>query len=300
MSEIIERALLLVNANSRRGELAREEAHQALTDVGIEVIDESPDGPDAMEPLMQKHRERVDAVVVGGGDGTILSSVGGAIASGLPLGIIPLGTFNELARTLAIPLDVKAAAQLLRNGVKRPIDVGSVNGKYFINEASLGLSTRIARLQTTDVKRRWGFLAMIPTTLRVLPDVKPFRVTIDVDGEPPPELTLHAVQVTVANSYRFGTILENKEAAIDDGMLDLYSVDIHGWSDFFPVLASAMTGHFRDKGGLRTMRAPGFTIRTRRPRHVFADGDYATMTPAEFRVHPLALTVFAAKPAPTP
>jgi diacylglycerol kinase family enzyme len=139
---------------------------------------------------------------------------------------------------------------------------------------------------------------MIPTTLRVLPDVKPFRVTVDVDGKPPPELTLRTLQVTIANSYRFGTVLENKEAAIDDGMLDLYSVDIRGWRDFLPVFGSAMTGHFHDAGGLRTIRAPGFTIRTTRPRHVFADGDFATMTPAEFRVHPLALTVFAPKPVP--
>lgn len=252
----VKRVLLLVNAQSRRGEIARDEARSALTGMGIDVTFVQPAGPDEMAPIMQAHRAHVDAVVVGGGDGTLISSIGGAIASGLPLGIIPLGTFNELARTLAVPLDVKAACRLLHDGVKRAIDVGSVNGKYFINEASLGISTRIARLQTTDLKRRWGFLALIPTTLRVLPDVKPFRVTVDVDGKEPPELSLHAVQVTVANSYRFGTILENKEAAIDDGMLDLYSVDIHGWRDFFPVLASAVTGHFRDAGGLRTIRAP--------------------------------------------
>src|SRR5450755_82682 len=83
-----------------------------------------------------------------------------------PLLILPLGTINELARTLAIPPGIEAACALLEAGEPHAIDVGCVNGFWFFNEASIGLSTHVAREQTGEVKSRWGMLAIPLATVR--------------------------------------------------------------------------------------------------------------------------------------
>ncbi|WP_265094641.1 diacylglycerol kinase family protein, partial [Enterobacter hormaechei] len=100
----------------------------------------------------------VDAIVVGGGDGSINAVLEGALAARLPLGILPLGTANDLARTLGIPPDPVAAAGIIQAGYLRQIDLGRVNGHLFANVASLGLSVELTRRLTGALKRRWGRL----------------------------------------------------------------------------------------------------------------------------------------------
>ena len=82
----------------------------------------------------------VDLVVIVGGDGTVNAALRGLMETGLPLGILPLGTANDLARTLRIPADPSAAAAVIIGGQMRRIDVDQVNDQFFINVASMGLS----------------------------------------------------------------------------------------------------------------------------------------------------------------
>lgn len=276
------RALLAVNVHSRRGREAAGLVRAELAAHGVEVLSEDP-GPGAA----------LDAVVGVGGDGTLVHLVPFAIERGAPLGIVPVGTFNELARTLGIPADVHAACAVIAAGRTRSIDVGRVNGVHYFSEASVGISSRAAALQTPGEKRRFGFLAIIASFFGALRHSRPMRVEVEFDGRTESFMT---VQLTVANSHRFGGFFNVGDAAIDDGWLDLYSIEIHNVVEAFTVAWAMIVGRRESVPGLRTYRAARFSIRTRRQHRIRADGEPAGTTPAVFEVLPNAVRVFVPEP----
>ncbi|MDQ2679515.1 MAG: lipid kinase [Candidatus Eremiobacteraeota bacterium] len=283
-------ALLMVNARSRRGQASIYPLRRMLAALGIATIEASACDEASATKAIEDAGTQVDCVIVGGGDGTIISTIPGLIASKLPLGIIPLGTFNELARTLELPMETQAACARIAVGVVRTIDVARVNGVYFVNEASIGVSSRIARLQTSQNKQRFGFLNVLVTSLQALRGSYPFHVEIEYDGKVE---RFKTIQLTIANSHRFGGFITNDTAAIDDGQLDLYSVDIAHWFQAVPIAWKLMRRSAEPVPGLRLRRSPRFIVRTRRPHHVSADAEPAGYSPAQFEVLPGALSVYA-------
>lgn len=270
------RALLVLNERSRRGLREGDFVCRTLAGCGIECVQD----PRAAD---------VDAVIAAGGDGTVISTVAAAIERGVPLGIVPLGTFNDLARTLGVPLDIHESCAAIVAGKTRCIDVGRVNGAHFVNEASVGVSTRIARRQTPEVKRRFGFLGVISTTLQSLRQTRPFSVEVEYDGRVE---RFRSVQLTIANNARFGGIFERQDAAIDDGWLDLYSVEVENWIQALAVARKVVARDPTTGEGLRTRRSTRFVVRTRHAHHIAADGEPAGMTPAVFEILPSAVRVF--------
>ena len=136
------RALLVFNENSRQGGEASDAAVAVLERGGIQLQRETCEGPNQLAAAIRKIAKSVNLVVLGGGDGTLNSAAHALMETDLPLGILPLGTANDLARTLRIPSDPAAAAEIIVAGHSRWIDLGEVNGKPFFNVASLGLSAR--------------------------------------------------------------------------------------------------------------------------------------------------------------
>jgi YegS/Rv2252/BmrU family lipid kinase len=290
------RVLLAVNPRARSGSAARDRAEAALRERGHAVIAVSLDESRDLSRAIVAHRDRVDAVVVGGGDGTLLRALRGLVETKLPLAILPLGTFNELARTLGVPNNPAEVAALLDDGVPVAIDVGRVNGVYYLNEASIGLSTQVARLQTSDVKRAFGMFAIPVTTLRALRWVRPLHLAIGLEDGTTQDV--RTVQLTVANSYRFGGVVENPEGSLGDGELWLFAIDVRdGWGAL-RVVASVMLRRFQRSRDVATLRGKRFTVRSLRGgRHrVFADSEYVTRLPAEFSIVPGGVTVLV--PAP--
>jgi diacylglycerol kinase (ATP) len=282
------RVLLLINSHARRGRDARAEAVAALESRGHSVVGEDPGSSRDVSAAIGRHRGKIDAVVVGGGDGTLIAAIDGVRQVGVPLVILPLGTINELSRTLGLPFDVTAACALLDEGRGRWIDAGRANGVWFFNEASIGLSTHVVREQTGQLKSRWGMLAIPIATLRAWRHLRPYLLTAKWDGG---ERTFRTVQLTVANSYRFGGVVENPDAAIDDGALDLYSVEIQRVWDAIDVVAAVARRQFPASRNVSTVRAASFSVTSRHRHHVFADGEPAGTTPVEFTVVPRALEV---------
>jgi diacylglycerol kinase (ATP) len=276
------RALLVVNPNARRGRELHALLHRELESHGIDVVRElgepSPGGGPG-----------VDAIVAAGGDGTLVHVIRRAMAYGVPVGLIPLGTFNELARTLGIPLDVAGACATIAAGHERTIDVACVNGVYYLNEASIGISSRIARLQLPENKRRFGLMAIVATALQAFVHSRPIRVEIVHDGG---RNRFKTVQLTVANSHRFGGFFYVADAAIDDGWLDLYSVEIDGVKEAFSVARAILSGKRQTVPGLRTYRSVAFDVITKTRHRITADGEPAGRTPARFEIVPKALRVF--------
>lgn len=270
------RALLILNERARLGQRHGDFVCRTLAELGIECERDT-------------QAQDVDAVIAAGGDGTVIRAVPAAIQRKVPLGIVPLGTFNDLARTLSIPLDPRAACECILAGRTRTIDAGRVNGSYFVNEASVGLSTRIARKQTPQVKQRLGFFAVIATTIQSLRETRPFHVEVQYGGRAE---RFNTVQLTIANNARFGGIFRRDDAAIDDGWLDLYSVEVRNWVQALGVVRKMIRSDMRSDDGFRTRRATSFTVRTLHEHHVAADGEAAGMTPATFEIVPRAVAVF--------
>jgi diacylglycerol kinase (ATP) len=161
-------ALLVVNVRSRRGADMAEAAAGALVRAGIQALRRDCSDAAGLAALIREVAAAVDRVVIGGGDGTLNAAAPGLLATGLPLGIIPLGTANDLARTLGIPDDLQGAAAVIAGGKVRWIDLGEVNGHPFFNVASIGFGVDLTRALTRDAKRRWGALGYAIAGLRAL------------------------------------------------------------------------------------------------------------------------------------
>jgi len=150
------RALVLINPGARRAGEGREAIVGRLKVLGIHLVLEVAPVPEEVADRVRRHRQEVDAVIVGGGDGTLNLALQGLVETGLPLGIIPLGTANNLARTIGIPADPLEACGVIAQGQRRRIDLGWVNGRYFFTTASIGLSVRITEELSAERRRRWG------------------------------------------------------------------------------------------------------------------------------------------------
>jgi diacylglycerol kinase (ATP) len=270
------RAQLVVNPRSRRGALLAQRVRAELRSLGIE-LDET------------LHASQLDAIVVAGGDGTLARQIPRALELGVPVGVVPLGTFNDLARALSIPLDVERACAVIAAARTRAIDVATVNGTCYVTEASIGISSRLARRQRPKDKQRFGLLAILASLVLAARHSRPFRAQVEFDGT---RDAFRAVQLTVANSQSFGGFITVEDAAIDDGWLDLFAVEIENIVQLFSVAAAIVAGKRRSAHGLRTFRARAFEVWTHRPHRITADGEPAGETPARFEVLPRALHVF--------
>lgn len=283
------RALLIVNRGSRKGEAAHDAAFEGLRRHGIEPVCRECGSRDELSPLIAEHGRHVDMIVVGGGDGTLSAAASGVMQAKRPLGILPTGTANDLARTLAIPEDLDEAIRVIGEGHTRAIDIGSVNGELFFNVASIGLSAELAQALTPDLKRRFGKLGYAVAAFRVLARARPFRARIIAADRAVRSFTL---QVAVGNGrfYGGGNIV-TETAAIDDGCLDLYSLEfLQAWR-LVLLLRAFRRGEHTTRREVRDLRGQAFEVHTRRPRPVNADGEIVTHTPAVFQVLPKAIEI---------
>jgi len=283
------RALMLLNPKARRGAQALEVV-PLIEGAGISVTVESFASPAEASADIVRRAGEVDLVIVCGGDGTVASAALGVLEAGLPLGILPLGTANDLARTLGLPADLKAACQVIAAGRTRRIDLGMVNGKPFFNVASLGLSSDLAHGLTGESKRRWGRLAYARQALQVLAAARPFRARIESRSE---NLEVRTLQIAVGNGRHYGGgQIVHSDAAIDDGHLDLYSLSPKAVWKLALMFADFRTGRHGAWDEVTTAKCTDFWVRTTRPMPINTDGDLLTETPAHFVVRPDAVEVF--------
>ncbi|CAA9309249.1 Transcription regulator [contains diacylglycerol kinase catalytic domain] [uncultured Leptolyngbya sp.] len=292
------RALFLVNYHSRKGQQSLPEAVKQLKRLGFELLEESTEHPEQLPELISRYRGKVDIVIIGGGDGTLNAAAAGLVETGLPLGILPLGTANDLARTLGIPTSIPQACDIIATGRNLPIDLGRVNDKYFFNVASFGLSTRITEKLTKDVKKRWGVFAYGVTALQVLLRTRPFRAELRLNGE---IIRVKTVQVSVGNGRFYGGGMAiAHDATINDQTLDLYSLEIDHWWQIIPILPAMARGRQATWPRVVAREAKEVEVFTRRPRSINTDGEITTQTPARFRVIPHAISVMVPVRADSP
>lgn len=287
------RALLIVNQHARRGAEAAEEARSVLEEVGLDVACfQPPEGMTTAQAIVEGIQlGGIDRVVLGGGDGTLNASIPGLLQTGLPLGILPLGTANDFARSLGLPSTLPEAAGVIARGRIRSVDLGEVNGHKYLNVASIGFSTELSRGLRADMKRRWGVLGYGLAAVKLLWRVRPFSATLAYNGTVDRVTTL---QVSVGNAkHHGGGMTVAQDAKPDDGLFDVYSLEVRHWwrlVALVPWLRNGTQGRWDD---VRTFQTQELELRTRRPRQVNADGELTTTTPAKFQIHRAALQVFA-------
>ncbi|MEG4864051.1 lipid kinase [Microcoleus sp. CZ3-B2] len=288
---LMKKALLLVNQHSRRGKKLLSQATAKLEALGFELIVKSTDSASEISNTIRNHQNQVELVIIGGGDGTLNCAIEGLMDAKLPLGILPMGTANDLARTLGIPTDLSAAIQVIASGKIRLIDIGWVNQQHFFNVASLGLSVEITQRLTKDVKQRWGILAYALAALQTIFKSRPFRAEIKVNNQ---YFNVKTIQIAIGNGrYYGGGMTVAEDATIDDKRLDLYSLETHHWWEIIALLPAMRQGNYTTWPKVRALHAQEFEINTSKRRSINTDGEITTHTPAKFRVIPQALAVIA-------
>lgn len=284
------RALLLFNPKSRRGGKSLDPLLEQFRKGGLQVTVETFEAlPEIARDIVRLRREH-DLVVICGGDGSVSAAAVAVMESGLPMGIIPLGTANDLARTLEIPLEPNEAAEVIIQGKLQQIDLGTVNGHAFFNVASIGLSTELTQKLDTNLKRRYGKLGYAIAAAKVLSSASRFRAQIT---EKDFSTKVETYQIAVGNGVHYGggNVVEHS-ASIDDGRLDLYSLEMTNlWklAVLFPLFRLGRHGAWSE---VRTAKCVEFQIETPHPMPINTDGEIVTSTPAQFKVHPKAVSVF--------
>jgi YegS/Rv2252/BmrU family lipid kinase len=290
------RALMLRNPKARRGQESLDGPLEQLERGGIDVTMETFEALPEIARDIVRLRSMADLVVICGGDGSISSGALAVMESGLPLGIMPMGTANDLARTLAIPMDLTEAAKVIADGHKRRVDMGTVNGHAFFNVASIGLSSDLAQGLDPTLKKRFGRLGYALAATKVLTKASRFHATITEKGR---TTEVDTFQIAIGNGrhYGGGNVVRD-DAEIDDGHLDLYSLELKNLWKLALMLRSFRSGTHGAWQEVRTARCVEFDIETRRPMPVNTDGEIVTATPAHFKVHPGAVAIFAPEADP--
>lgn len=185
--------------------------------------------------------KQAKAIVAVGGDGTVNEILQGIGLSGIPLGIIPMGSGNGLARHARIPLHPMDAMAALVNSEIQAIDLGQVNELYFISNCGVGYDAHIAeRIKT---RNRRGLLMYIQETMFGFLGHKPETYTITLDNNL--QITQQAFMLNVANGREFGygfTIAP--QAALQDGMLDVLLLKPFPWYSAGQLVWDAWRGNW--------------------------------------------------------
>jgi YegS/Rv2252/BmrU family lipid kinase len=228
--------------------------------------------------------------VVMSGDG-LIGAVGGALAgSEVPLGIIPGGRGNDLARVLEIPDEPAAAVGVLAAGHTRLIDVGEVNDRRFLGIASVGFDSDCQDIanKTKFVRGRWVYAY---SALRALAAWKPARFTLRIGEE---NLRFTGWSVAAANSGLFGGGMRlAPDASLEDGQFDIVMIGDSGKLHYISNLPKVFKGTHVENEEVRIVRAGSLELSASRPFAVYADGEHLTDLPASLRMLPRALSVVA-------
>ena len=289
------RICIIMNPNAgsaERGEALRE----AVAGRSDMIIRETRRPGEARELAAAALRSGYELIVAAGGDGTINEVVNGLAADfeKATLGIIPLGTGNDLARTLALPDDPREALALLTEGVVRRIDLIKIETAntmvYGVNAAAGGFSGQVDEALSDELKATWGPLAYLIGAVSVLPDLTGYETSIA--WEDGPFERVEALNVVVGNGRTVaGGLQVAPTANPEDGLLDVVIVRYGSVVDLVGVAARLLAGNYLNSEQVYHRQVPGVRITSRPGMWFNVDGELLTKEPITFSVQPQALRV---------
>ncbi|MFD0488253.1 diacylglycerol/lipid kinase family protein [Saccharopolyspora spinosporotrichia] len=236
----------MVNVHARNGGKAYAYAVDRLRSLGVPVGSTLPlrDPSRLPETVAAAVDAGHDLVVIGGGDGSVSSVVDVLAHRDVPLGLLPLGTANDFARTMHIPGDLEQACRTIADGHIVDVDLGLCGDNYYVNRASIGIGARVVESMSPWLKRRIGALAYPVATVKAFVRHRPFRARLRFpDDDHPPVEYERLLQVSVANGRYFGGgQLAAPDSGIDDSTLDVSVIRQGGVLDLLAVARNLRTG----------------------------------------------------------
>ncbi len=288
-------AALIVNAQSRTGEQAFERASKLLASLGVEIRASYAlqDAARLPETVREAVGEGHDPIIMGGGDGSVSSTVDFLAHNDVTLGLLPLGTANDFARTLEIPDGFDAACRTIANGKVVDIDLGLAGDNFYVNVASVGLGVEATRALSPQLKKRIGPLAYPVAAIKAFLKHEPFTAQLTFpDGDHEPIGYGRLLQVAVGNGRFYGGgMVVAPDSGIDDRTLDVYAIKLGRRRDLVGVARYLKSGDFVKNECVDHFRTRRVRLETDPELSVNVDGELVAKTPEEFSVAANALHV---------
>lgn len=246
------------------------------------------------EAALERAKEgEIDAVVVGGGDGSIRTVAGVLAGSKIPLGILPLGTRNHFAKDLGIPLYVGEAAEVIAGGAQRDVDLAEVNGETFINNSSIGIYPYMVldREQRRAHRKVAKWMAMVPALVRVARHFPRRDLVLSAEGWTRPYRT--PCLLIGNNEYGLEFPALGRRHFLDQGKLSVYVVKQRRALGFLWMIWRMAFGKVSQSRDVESFRLTDLQVRSKTSRlPVALDGEVEFMhPPLHYRTRPGSLRV---------
>lgn len=272
-----------------------------LTDAGLKVdVALAKPKKEAIPIARQAVKDGYDVIIAMGGDGTLGAVIRGIAGSKARLGIIPAGTSNDIARSLGIPEDMKAACDIIASGHTRKLDLGRIDTKkrkkfYFFMVTAIGLTaTLYPMISDVPQGKLWGLKDAVTALLKYKPDPKVF---LTLDGES--KIEVETMLVTIANTPVSGVKnLVAPDASMEDGLLDIAVYPGFTKAELLSYFVKSANAGVTPDGRIQRYRARKIKIKTSPKLDISGEGIIVGKGTAWIRVLPGALRVIAPEPGP--
>ena len=296
----MKKALLVVNP-SAGGEKAQEfqkAAVEKLESYFDEVeVKETKKGGDARDFARAAAQDKLDSVFVMGGDGTVNEGISGLAEQDYrpKFGFFPLGTVNDLARALNIPINPKEAIEALDFEQTKSLDIGKINDRYFMNVVAVGSIPEAVRDVSVEEKTKFGKMAYLISGLKKIAQNETYNFELDVDGD---HISVESTTLLIGLTNSIGGH-ENflPDAKVDHGLLHLvYLKDTNMLESFqaIPNLAQGVTQSNQNLG-YRTFNKAHIALKNSQSLGTNVDGDEGDELPIDISILPSHLTVYSGK-----
>lgn len=280
------------NAGSVEGVVELRERLAVLPETSVQLTE---DTGDACELARQAVADGAGLVVAAGGDGT-LNEVLNGMAEGfgrVRLGLLPLGTGNDFARSIDVPADLEGALAVLAAGRTRWVDVGratiGARSRHFLNMAVGGISPIVSE-KAGEAKERWGPLAYFRGAIDALPELQGFKAVLHLNHAERLELDLY--NLVIANGrYVAAGIPVAPQAELDDGLLDVMIAPAITIPQLALIVPQVLLGRHLENELLIFRKATCLEVESTPPMPFNVDGEIIGEEPARFEVLPRALEV---------
>lgn len=279
-----QRIQVIINPAAGRNEQILNTLNSVFQPYGIDwQVSITQKAGDATRLAQEAVAAGVDVVAGYGGDGTLMEVANGLLGSGRPLGVLPGGTGNSIAREMRIPLNLAEAAEVLcQASTIRQIDVGQIDNRHFLLHAYTGLDP--SQIASREAKNTLGLLAYLLPTLRVLTESQLARYWLTIDGQ---EIETEGVICVLVNALGVGVDLPfAKDVSPDDGLLDLILI-----KKDMPGAVSSLLNLKITEELVQYWQGREFTIRCEPAMDVWIDGEAGGNTPFTAVVAPEPLHI---------
>jgi diacylglycerol kinase (ATP) len=289
-------AALIVNTRSRSGERAFFQALDRLQELGVTLgptyaVRDPVRLPETIRDILEDGSE-YRVLILGGGDGSVSSVVDFLAHRDVTLGLLPLGTANDFARTLEIPGDIEQACQTIAHGKVVDVDLGLARDNYYVNVASTGLSVKVTQALSSRLKKI-GALAYPMAAIRAFFEHEPFSARLTFpDGDQEPVEYGRLLHLAVGNGRFYGGgIVVAPESSIDDRRLDVLAIELGRPRTLLGVARYLKSADFIRMEGVHHHRTERVRLETDPELPINIDGEVVTSTPQDFAVDHNALKV---------